>query len=72
MGVGPTARFAQKILGGSQKYRKGVDHRKGGSARKGRVAKWCQAMDFVFEDVGGRKLRGNPNFHLKAGGTKPL
>ena len=24
-----------KISGGSRKYRKGVDHRKGGSARKG-------------------------------------
>ena len=36
MGVGPTARSAKKISGGSRKYRKGVDHRKGrGSARKG-------------------------------------
>ena len=35
MGVGPTVRSARKISGGSGKYRKGVDHRKGGSARKG-------------------------------------
>ena len=27
-------RTARKISGGSQKYRKGVDHRKGGRARK--------------------------------------
>ena len=35
MGVGLTVSSARKISGGSQKYRKGVDHRKGGSARKG-------------------------------------
>ena len=35
MGVGPKVRSAQKISGGSRKYRKGVDHRKGGSAKKG-------------------------------------
>ena len=38
-----TAHSAQKISGGSQKYREGVDHRKGGCAKKG-GAKWCQAM----------------------------
>ena len=35
MGVGQTVHSAQKISGGSRKYRKGVDHRRGGSARKG-------------------------------------
>ena len=30
MGVGLTARCARKISGDSQKYRKGLDHRKGG------------------------------------------
>ena len=36
MGVGPRAPPRRKISGGLQKYRKGVDHRKGGgSARKG-------------------------------------
>ena len=46
MGVDPTARSARKISGGSQKYRKRVDHRKGGSARKGGLQSgaqlwWC-------------------------------
>ena len=35
MGVGQRARSVGKISGGSRIYRKGVDHRKGGSARKG-------------------------------------
>ena len=35
MVVDPTARTARKISGGPRKYRKGVDHRKGGCARKG-------------------------------------
>ena len=43
MVVDQTAGTAQKISGGSQKYREGVDHRKGGCAKKG-GAKWCQAM----------------------------
>ena len=45
MGVGQTVHSAQKISGGSRKYRKGVDHRKGGgSPRKGglqSVAELC-------------------------------
>ena len=45
MGVGPTVRSARKISGGSRKYRKGVDHRKGGALlERGGVAKWCRAM----------------------------
>ena len=39
MGVGPTARSVWKISGGSRKYRKGVDHRKGVELERAGVAK---------------------------------
>ena len=32
MGAGPTARYTEKISGGSRKYRKGLDHRMDGVA----------------------------------------
>ena len=35
MGVGPRACSKRKISGVLRKYKKGVDHRKGGCARKG-------------------------------------
>ena len=45
MGVGPTARSARKISGGSRKYREGVDYRKGEvPLERGGVAKWRRAM----------------------------
>ena len=44
MGVGLTARSARKISGGSRKYRKGVDHREGGSTRKGGGLQSCAEL----------------------------
>ena len=51
MVVGPTAESARKISGGSQKYRKGEDHRKGGFQKKWGVAKWCRAMLGIKDEV---------------------
>ena len=44
MDVGPTARSAQNISGGSRKYRKGVDHRKGVVPLERGDVKCCRAM----------------------------
>ena len=43
MVVGPAARSQQKILGGSQKYRKGLTTERGVAPERG-VVNWCRAM----------------------------